>query len=59
MARPGTGGGSGAGPSGVDSIRSAQMEMYEVKEQVGKGSFGNAFLVIHRETQQKCVFRNM
>lgn len=30
-----------------------KMDQYEVKEQVGKGSFGQAFVVIHRETKVK------
>jgi hypothetical protein len=31
------------------------MDQYEVQGQVGKGSFGQAFVVIHRETKAKCV----
>jgi len=35
------------------------MHEYEVKESIGKGAFGNAFIALHKRTGQKYVMKKV
>ena len=52
------GGGRGGGGAGLQG-NSTPLDKYELREQIGKGAFGAAFLVIHRETRAPFVLKKI